>query len=228
LPFAASGQLLLAVDADFHQLGRTEAELSRAFGADYRVRGELSPEDALRTLQDADRRNERVAVVLVDEKFSDDARSEIFAKARTLHPNARRALLVPWGAWAHLGSAQKDPPGAWRSATSATTCSSRGLGAMNSSTVRSRSSCWSGHADPTNLREVVVVAERHSGRAYEVSDLLSRNGIPHIFWVMEGRERMQKLLHLNEGILRSPLILLSVLTPLATSVLAVFLPELVR
>jgi hypothetical protein len=78
------------------------------------------------------------------------------------------------------------------------------------------------------LREVVVVAERHSGRAYEVSDLLSRNGIPHIFWVMEGRERMQKLLHLNEGILRSPLILLSVLTPLATSVLAVFLPELVR
>ena len=62
--------LLLAVDGDFSQLSRIEAELSRSFGADYRVRGELSAEDALRTLQDAGRRNERVAVVLVDEMFS--------------------------------------------------------------------------------------------------------------------------------------------------------------
>jgi thioredoxin reductase (NADPH) len=99
--------LLLAVDADFGQLGRIEAELSRAFGADYRVRGELTPEDALRTLHDAARRNERVAVVLVDETFADDARSEIFATTRTLHPNARRALLVAWGAWAHPGSAER-------------------------------------------------------------------------------------------------------------------------
>jgi thioredoxin reductase (NADPH) len=39
---------------------------------------------------------------------------------------------------------------------------------------------WS-RSDPTKPREVVVVGERHSGRAYEVSDLLSRNGIPHAF-----------------------------------------------
>jgi thioredoxin reductase (NADPH) len=39
---------------------------------------------------------------------------------------------------------------------------------------------WS-RTDPARLREVVVVAERHSGRAYEVTDLLGRNGIPHAF-----------------------------------------------
>jgi thioredoxin reductase (NADPH) len=174
--------LLLAVDADFRQLGRIEAELFRAFGADYRVRGELSAEDALRTMQDADRRNERVAVVLVDEKFSDDARSEIFATARSLHPNARRALLVAWGAWAYPETAQ-------------TILRSMAIGDISyyvlkpwtrgdeffHRTIAEFVLEWS-RADPANLREVVVVAERHSGRAYEVSDLLSRNGIPHIFW----------------------------------------------
>jgi thioredoxin reductase (NADPH) len=174
--------LLLAVDADFGQLGRIEAELFRAFGADYRVRGELTPEDALRTLRDADRRNERVAVVLVDETFADDARSEIFAAARTLHPNARRALLVAWGAWAHPGSAQR-------------ILRSMAIGDISyyvlkpwtrgdeffHRTIAEFVQEWS-RADPENLHEVVVVADQHSGRAYEVSDLLSRNGIPHIFW----------------------------------------------
>ncbi|HEY9472032.1 MAG TPA: hypothetical protein VIQ76_20705, partial [Propionibacteriaceae bacterium] len=99
--------LLLAVDADPRLLGRIEAELQRAFGSDFRVRGELLPEDALRTLEGAHDHHERVAVVLVDDSFPDDARAKIFETARSLHPNARRALLVPWGAWAHPESAHK-------------------------------------------------------------------------------------------------------------------------
>jgi thioredoxin reductase (NADPH) len=39
---------------------------------------------------------------------------------------------------------------------------------------------WS-RSEPANMREVVVVAAQHSGRAYAVSDLLSRTGIPHTF-----------------------------------------------
>jgi thioredoxin reductase (NADPH) len=39
---------------------------------------------------------------------------------------------------------------------------------------------WS-RSEPTNFREVVVVAPQHSGRAYAVSELLNRNGIPHAF-----------------------------------------------
>ena len=173
--------LLLAVDADFRQLSRVEGELSRAFGVDYRVRGELSSDDALRTLHDANRREERVAVVLVDEKFADEARSEIFATARTLHPNARRALLVAWGAWANPGSAQK-------------ILRSMAIGDISYYVLKPWASGdeffhrtiaefvfeWS-RAEPANLREVVVVADRQSGRAYEVRDLLGRNGIPHAF-----------------------------------------------
>ena len=37
---------------------------------------------------------------------------------------------------------------------------------------------WS-RSDPTNPREVEVVAPQHSSRGYAVNDLLTRNGIPH-------------------------------------------------
>jgi thioredoxin reductase (NADPH) len=173
--------LLLAVDTDFRQLSRIEAELSRAFGADYRVRGELSSQDALRTLQDADRRNERVAVVLVDEMLSDDERSQIFAAARTLHPNARRALLVAWGAWAHPETAQRILRSMAIADITYYVLKPWAYGdEFFHRTIAEFVQEWS-RSDPARLREVVVVAERHSGRAYEVSDLLSRNGIPHAF-----------------------------------------------
>ena len=173
--------LLLAVDTDARQLGRIEGELQRAFGADFRVRGELLPEDAIKTLQGARARRERVAVVLVDDSFPDEARAEILSAARTLHPNARRALLVAWGAWSHPESAQKIL---------------RGIAVGDISyyvlkpwitpdelfhrTVAEFVQEWS-RSEPENLREVVVVAAQHSGRAYAVSDLLNRNGIPHAF-----------------------------------------------
>jgi thioredoxin reductase (NADPH) len=173
--------LLLAVEADARQLARIEGELQRAFGADFRVRGELLPEDALRTLQGAKGRNERAAVVLVDESFPDDARAKIFETARSLHPNAKRALLVAWGAWAHPESAQK-------------ILRSMAVGDISYYVLKPWITPdelfhrviaefvmeWS-RSEPTNMREVVVVAAQHSGRAYAVSDLLSRNGIPHTF-----------------------------------------------
>ena len=173
--------LLLAVDADARQLGRIEGELQRAFGADFRVRGELAPEDAVRTLRGAKSRQERVAVVLVDDSFPDQARSEILSTARALHPNAKRALLVAWGAWAHPESAEK-------------ILRSMAVGDISyyvlkpwitpdelfHRVVAEFVQEWS-RSEPTNFREVIVVAPQQSGRAYAVSDLLSRNGIPHAF-----------------------------------------------
>ncbi|HKH54720.1 MAG TPA: FAD-dependent oxidoreductase, partial [Propionibacteriaceae bacterium] len=173
--------LLLAVDSDSRQLGRIEGELQRSFGADFRIRGESSPEDAVRTLQGAHDRHERVAVVLVDDGIPDAARAEIFAIARTLHPDARRALLVAWGAWAHAETAQKILQG-------------MAVGDISyyvlkpwikrdeffHRTIAEFVTEWA-RSEPSNLREVVVVAAEHTGRAYAVRDLLSRNGIPHAF-----------------------------------------------
>ncbi len=137
--------LLLAVDVDPTQLDRIEGALQRSFGSDFRVRGEATADDALGLLDIAHDLGQRVAVVLVDHALPEEQRAELFDRARTLHPDARRALLIEWGAWADRGTA---------SATLATvavgdinyTSSSRGSSATSYSTGRSLSSCRSGRA----------------------------------------------------------------------------------
>src|SRR3712207_8896178 len=75
--------LILAIDADARQLGRIETELQRGFGADFRVRGELRHDDGVRTLQGAHDRDERVALVLVDDGFTEEQRSQILDRKST-------------------------------------------------------------------------------------------------------------------------------------------------
>ncbi len=173
--------LLLAVDADPAQLDRIEAELQRSFGGDFRVRGELSVAAAGDLLSAADDRGDLVAVVLLADSFPDEERGELFELARRLHPDARRALLVDWGAWSDRESAQ-------------TILHAMAVGHINyyvlkpwiqrdelfHRTVAEFVQEWSRSA-VSNLREVVVVAAPRSARAYAISSLLTRNGIPHAF-----------------------------------------------
>jgi thioredoxin reductase (NADPH) len=184
----AERPLLLAVAGDARVLGQVEGELARAFGSDFRVRGELRPADALTALRGAHEWGERVAVVLVDESFSDGERAEVFATARSLHPAARRALLLPWGAWGDKNSAVK-------------VLQAMAVGDVDYYVLRPWTprdelfrrviaefiQDWS-RKEPANLREVVLVADKHSGRAFSVSDLLNRNQIPFAF-----RERGSEL-----------------------------------
>jgi thioredoxin reductase (NADPH) len=173
--------LLLAVDSDATQLHRIEGELQRAFGSDYGVRGELRSTNAVATLEGARARDERVAVVLVDDHLADDERAQVFAAARTLHPEARRALLVPWGSWADRSTAHRILQGVavgdfdyyvlkpWTTRDE-----------LFHRTIAEFVQDWSRN-EPSNFREVVVVADRSSARAFGISDLLSRNRIPYSF-----------------------------------------------
>ena len=169
------------MDPDPTQLDRVESELQRSFGGDFRVRGELTVEEAARALERAHERQDLVAVVLVDDAFADDGRAELLELARRLHPDARRALLVEWGAWGDRESAKG-------------ILHAMAVGHINyyvlkpwiqrdelfHRTVAEFVQEWSRSA-VSNLREVVVVAEPRSSRAYAISSLLTRNGIPHAF-----------------------------------------------
>lgn len=173
--------LLLVVEHDAARLGSTETELSRSFASSYRVRGEVGATDALRVLDGARERGERVALVLVGDGMPSAARAEVLASARSGHPEARRALLIDWGAWAD-------------EAVAATILRGTAVGDLHCyvlrpwteddelfhRTVAELVQDWS-RADPRTRREVVVVADRHAGRAFELSDLLQRNRIPYAF-----------------------------------------------
>lgn len=173
--------LLLAVEADPRRLGRTETELARSFAGTYRVRGEATVADALRLLEGAADRAERVALVLVDDGLSEHSRRAVLDLARTRHPEARRGLLVDWGAWS-------DPE------VARTILRGTAVGDLDSYVLRPWTEGdelfhrtiaelvqeWS-RRDPRTHREVVVVADPRSGRAFEVSNLLQRNRIPYAF-----------------------------------------------
>ena len=180
--------VLLAVDADPVHLDRIEGELQRSFGIDFRVRGELSAKDAIRLLETASDLGQRVAVVLVDHAVAAEDRAEILSRARTLHPDARRALLIEWGAWADREIASLVLTG-------------MAVGDISyyvlkpwierdelfHRTIAEFVQEWS-RSEVTNFREVVVVAGRHSARGHAIHALLSRNGIPSAF-----RERGSEL-----------------------------------
>jgi thioredoxin reductase (NADPH) len=171
--------LLLAVDPVPAELDRIEGELQRSFGVDFRVRGELGADDAVRLLEAAHARGDAVALVLVDDGFPDEDRVRLLELARRLHPDARRALLVAWGAWADRASAR-----AILHAMAVGHISYYVLkpwiqrDELFHRTVAELVQEWSRSA-PSNLREVVVVAEPRSPRAWSISTLLTRNGIPH-------------------------------------------------
>jgi thioredoxin reductase (NADPH) len=178
---AKTRPLLLAVDGDPVQLDRIEGALERSFGGDFRVRGELTADDACRFLAAVRDHGQRVAVVLVDRTLPDSDRSQVLGRARALHPDARRGLLIEWGAWADR-------------ATSSAILAAMAVGDINyyvlkpwiagdelfHRTVAELVQEWS-RSEVSNLREVVVVADRRSARGHAVRALLDRNGIPNAF-----------------------------------------------
>jgi thioredoxin reductase (NADPH) len=183
-PSSTIGQarpLLLAVDADPTQLDRIEGALQRSFGGDFRVRGEHTADDALGLLDIVHDLGQRVAVVLVDHALPEEQRAQLFDRARTLHPDARRALLIEWGAWADRGIAS-----AILAAMAVGDISYYVLkpwierDELFHRTIAEFVQEWS-RSEVRNLREVVVIADRHSARGHSVRNMLNRNGIPSAF-----------------------------------------------
>ncbi|NUR79175.1 MAG: FAD-dependent oxidoreductase, partial [Dermatophilaceae bacterium] len=173
--------LLLVVDRDLDALARTEGELARRFGADFRVRGESDSTVALEQLRLAAERRDPVALVLADPWLPGVGGAELLRSVRTLHPDAARALLVPWGAWADRRTADEILRGMshgdidyyvlepWSSPDE-----------LFCRTVSEFVQVWSRTVE-NRRREVVVVGAARDPRGHAVRSLLTRNGIPHAY-----------------------------------------------
>lgn len=171
-----SRPLILAVDPDPAELERVERELQR-YGREYRIRGEESAAAARACLHTAQERGEPVALVLAAPDLPDAPGPDLLCDVRALHPEAKRALLVPWGAWG------------WRTmADTILTTMARGhmdyyvlrpLGAYDElfhRTVAEFVHEWS-RASGRAASEVTLVIPPLGPQATEVRDLIVRNGI---------------------------------------------------
>src|SRR4051794_3760936 len=194
--------VLLAVDDERRQLDRIQDELCRRYAADYRVVCCSSATAALRELEGLRAAGEQVALVLADQWMGDVNGDALLARVGELHPQAKRALMVPWGAWSDPSTAR-----AIRTAM--------GLGHIDyyarkptpssrehfHRTVSEYLHEWS-RGEPSAFQEVAVVGDSFSPRTHEITSLLSRNGVPHAFLAPDsdaGRELLEEAGHDPSG-----------------------------
>src|SRR5215213_6551043 len=87
---------LLTVDDDPQVLRAIERDLRRHFGRDYRVVGADSGDAALDALDELQRREEPVALLLADQRMPHMTGVEVLEQARDRVPDAKRVLLTAY------------------------------------------------------------------------------------------------------------------------------------
>ncbi len=191
---SSSLPLLLAVDDDPAALERIERELGRRYAGDYRVLCLDSADAGLAELERLRASGGSVTLVLAAQWTAGTTGAELLARARQLHPHAKRGLLIEWGAWGDR-------------ATADAIFKAMALGDIDYYVLKP---WWSPdeqfhrtigeflyewtRALPSVSREVEVVGERWSPRAHELRSLLARNGVPHAFHASDtaaGRQRLE-------------------------------------
>src|SRR5512133_2970788 len=175
----AGGPVIMVVDGDRAALDRTAGELERRYARDYRIVCERSASGALAALQAMRDHGAQVAVVLAAQGTSGPGGEELLARVKGIYPDARRALLIDFGAWGDaptadaiframsLGHMDYYVLKPWRSPDE-----------LFHRTVSEFLHEWS-RTDPTAVREFSVVADRWLPRGHDLWAVLARNGVPH-------------------------------------------------
>jgi thioredoxin reductase (NADPH) len=134
-------------------------------------------------------------VILVEPwtQSADPDEREFLARARGLHPRAKRALLVPWGAWGDR-------------ATKDAILREMGIGNIDyyvlkpwrpgdellHRTISEFLHEWARLNRPES-KEIRIVSDRWSRQADAVRTLLTRSGVPHAFYTNDSTEGIQLL-----------------------------------
>jgi thioredoxin reductase (NADPH) len=88
--------ILLSVDDDSDVLRAIERDLRTQYGAEYRVVGSDSPEQALDILKQFKVRNDSVALLLADQRMPRMDGVQFLQEAMRIYPDAKRALLTAY------------------------------------------------------------------------------------------------------------------------------------
>jgi thioredoxin reductase (NADPH) len=188
----------------YDRIGR---ELRRRYGSDYRVVCERSATGALSRLEAMRASGEEVAIVLADQWLPELTGGELLARVGALHPDAKRALLVDWGAWGHrptadamlramaLGQMDYYVLKPWRSPDE-----------FFHRTITEFLHEWERYAS-TVPQEIAVVGDWQWSRSHELRSLLARNGVPHYFHTSDSPEGRRLLRESGQEGARVPVVL---------------------
>jgi thioredoxin reductase (NADPH) len=173
--------VVMAVDDDAGALERMTTELVRRYGEDYRVLCQPSATAAAEQLAKLREADEDVALVLADQWMPGLEGTELLARTRELHPLARRALLIDWGAWADRATADAIFAGMARGDMDYYVIKpERVPDELFHRSVVEFLHEWS-RARSQAASEITVVGEEWAPRTHELRSLLARNGVPYVF-----------------------------------------------
>jgi thioredoxin reductase (NADPH) len=171
--------VVLAVDDDGDVLAALEQALRKRYGADYQILVERSPEAGLQTLERLRRQEVAVAVLIADQWMPQMTGLDLLARARQLHPTARRLLLC----------------GIWDSSVNQPMSQAMTLGRLDSWVVKpwepaeeylylpvtEQLTEWLRATGQPGLAPIQIVGQQWAPRSHELRDLLDRNAIPYQF-----------------------------------------------
>jgi thioredoxin reductase (NADPH) len=169
--------VVLAVADDPAALRPVERELCNRYHADYDLHFAGSAEDALAVLTAIRETGGDVALVLAGQRMRDMSGIDFLARVRTLHPEAKRSLLIGWGDQA---SAPVLRASALRQIDDWIAQPWQPGDEHFHQAIALSLYQWSVGHRPRFLT-ARVVGERWSARSHEIRDLLSRNSVPFGF-----------------------------------------------
>ncbi len=190
-----SQPIFVVVDEDPSAVETLVGDLERRFQADYRVMGETSARAALERLGALRDAGEQVALIISYECMRAMPGSELLARSRSTHPNAKRILLVDYGdtrmleviargmALGHVEYYLTKP---WRPRQHLL------YPVVGEALVAWTRFNWPGFA------LVRIVGDRWDPVSFELRDALERNQVPYAFYDRDSPEGAELLEQLDE------------------------------
>jgi thioredoxin reductase (NADPH) len=171
--------VLVAVDDDGDVLAALEQALRKRYGADYQILVERSPATGLQTLERLRQQDLAVAVIIADQWMPQVTGLELLARARQLHPAARRLLLI----------------GVWDRTANQPMSQAMTLGRLDGWVLKpwepaeehlylpvtQQLSEWLRATGQPGFVAIQIVGEQWTPRSHQIRDLLERNAIPYKF-----------------------------------------------
>jgi thioredoxin reductase (NADPH) len=187
--------VFFVVDEDPSAVDALASDLELRFHADYRVVGETSAAAALQRLGALRDAGDQVALIICYESMRAMPGSELLARSRSTHPNAKRILLIDYGdqrmleviargmALGHVEHYLTKP---WRPRQH------RLYPVVGEALVAWTRANWPG------FELIRIVGDRWHPDAYGLRDALERNNVPYGFYDRDSPEGAQLLGQLGE------------------------------
>jgi thioredoxin reductase (NADPH) len=186
--------ILLTVDDDPEVSRALARDLRQQYGEDYRIRRAESGSAAIEVLKELKLRDERVGLLLADQRMPEMTGVEFLAEARQFYPKARRVLLTAYAdtqaAIAAINRADVhyyllkpwDPP-------------EEKLYPVLDDLLDD----WKMQDRLTSDDRIRIVGHRWSAPSHAVKDFLTRNQVPFTWFELERDAEASRLLAANDG-----------------------------